>query len=382
MERAQRGLSGMIAGETAISSIDGERGELRYRGYRIEDLARRASFVEAAGLVLDGELPDADARHGLEGALAARELPDAACALLRALPATTHPMALLQAALPLLGPPSERDVPRAKARARQRATLLGLCAKLPTLVASFLATRSGRDLPEPDTGLSLHADFLRMLRGTKADPRDVALLDLVQVLQIEHGFNASTFAARVVASTLAPASAVLSSGVGALAGPLHGGADEAAWRMALEIGEPARAAAWVDAALARGERIMGLGHREYRVVDPRAMVLREQAESLAERLPDPRPLRVLAAVEDHAEKVFASRGLRMRANVEFWKGAVFAALGIPPDAFTALFVMARSFGWSAHALEVWDDPVLIRPQAEYVGAGMRQLLSERGGSWR
>lgn len=373
MSDVTKGLAGVVAGETAISLIDGEKGELRYRGYAIEDLVQGVSFAEVAGLVIDGELPDAAALDELEEMLSERTLPESVKALLRTQSPGTHPMAIVQAALPLLASSSERDVPRARNRAAQRRILLQACSRLPSLVASWSRVREGGDIPEPDPRLSLHAGFLRMLRGKDPDPRDVAVLDLVQSLQVEHGFNASTFTTRVVASTLAPAHAVLSAGVGALAGPLHGGADEAAWRMALEVGEPSRAAAWVDAALARGERIMGLGHREYRVVDPRAIILRREAEALAGRLADPGPLRALAAVEDHAEAVFAARGLRMRANVEFWKGAVFAALGIPADFFTTLFVMARSFGWAAHALEVWDEPHLIRPQAAYIGREPRSL---------
>jgi citrate synthase len=216
-----------------------------------------------------------------------------------------------------------------------------------------------------------------MIRGDAPDPREAAVLDATQVLQLEHGFNASTFTARTVASTLAPLSEVLSAAVGALHGPLHGGADEAAYRMALEVGGPEAAPAYVDAALASKQKLMGLGHREYRVVDPRALVLRPLALELA-RLRGPEHLRVvetLVAIDEHAAARFAGQGKRIRANVEFYKGAVFAALGLEPDLFTALFAMARVFGWGAHALELWDDHALYRPRAGYRGAPPRGLAA-------
>lgn len=371
---APRGLAGVTAGKTAISSIDGERGELRYRGYAIEDLAGRAGFVEVLGLLIDGELPD-DAQHAaLRECLGARALPAHVLAMMRALPAATHPMQVLQSVVPHLGDAALAASPRAKNRAVQRRVLLGVIAQMPTALAAWLALREGREPVAPDGALPLWADFLRMLRGGELPPgEDAELLDLVQVLQAEHSFNASTFAVRVVASTQATMPASLSAGVGALSGPLHGGADEAAYRMALAIGAPADAAAWVESALARGERIMGLGHREYRVVDPRAVLLQDQARRLARDENARRVLDVLAEVESACERRFLAQGKRIRANVEFWKGAVLASLGIPSDAFTSMFGLARAAGWGAHALEEWDDPVIIRPQAQYVGPAPRVL---------
>lgn len=373
---AGRGLAGIEADRTAISSIDGERGELRYRGYRIEELAARASFVEAVGLVLDGERPDAAGVAALEAALRARALPPAALALLERLPRDAHPMTALQVVLPLLDGPAEKAAPRLGARAAQRAALLGLAAKLPAALAAWLRLRAGQRPVDPDPALPLHADLLRMVRGAPADPREVAILDVTQLLQLEHGFNASTFAGRTVASTLAPLSTTLAACVGALSGPLHGGADEAAWRLALAVGDPASAPAHVDAALARGEKLPGLGHREYRVVDPRAVVLRPLALELGRRAGPgsalARVVEALAAIDDHAAAVFAAKGKPIRANVEFYKGAVLAALGLPPDAFTAMFVLARAFGWGAHVLELWDDHALYRPQATYVGPAPRE----------
>ena len=371
MEESARGLRGIEVDRTAISTVDGERGELRYRGYRIEELVARARFLEVVGLVLDGELPGAAAERALEAALAARDLPGHVLALLRALPADTHPMTVLQAGLPLLDSAAEKRLPREGARAAQRAALLGLAARLPTLLAAWVRVRRGQAPLAPDPALPLHEDFLRMLRGARPDPLEVSTLDATQILQLEHGFNASTFTCRVAASTLAPLSMVLAAGVGALMGPLHGGADEAAYRMALEIGDPAAAPAWVDAALARKQKLMGLGHREYKVVDPRAVVLRPMALALARLRGQERVVETLVAVDEHAERRFAEKGKPVRANVEFYKGAVFAALGLEPDLFTTLFVLARVFGWGAHVLELWDENALVRPQASYVGPAPR-----------
>lgn len=368
-----RGLAGVVADTTSISSIDGERGELRYRGYDIADLVRNVGFVEAVGLVVDGELPDAAGTRALEVALARdRALPPAAGEVLARLPRDTHPMAALQVLLPLLDDAAAKSLPRLANRPAQRALLLALASRLPTAVAAWARLRIGRDPVAPDPSLPLHADFLRMFRGEAPHPREVATLDATQILQMEHGFNASTFAGRTVASTLAPLSMVLSACVAALYGPLHGGADEAAYRMALAIGDPAAAPAWVDAKLAKKEKIMGLGHREYRVVDPRAVILKPMALELAELKGQGGVVRTLIAVDEHAERRFAEQGKRIRANVEFYKGAVFAALGIPPEFFTTLFAMSRVFGWGAHALELWDSHVLYRPAAKYTGPEARR----------
>ncbi|MBX3466576.1 MAG: citrate/2-methylcitrate synthase [Planctomycetes bacterium] len=370
-----KGMAGVVADATAISSIDGERGELRYRGYLIAELVERASFLEVVGLVVDGELPGPTDVAALEGALADRALPAAAQDVLARLPRDTHPMTVLAVVLPLLDDAASKERPRLGARPAQRAALLALAARLPTVVAAWTRLRRGLAPLAPDPALPLHADFLRMTRGAAPDAREVAVLDATQALQMEHGFNASTFAVRTVASTLAPLSESLAAGVAALHGPLHGGADEAAYRMALEVGGPEAALAWVDAALARKHKIMGLGHREYRVVDPRALVLRPMALDLARALGPAhvRVLETLAAIDDHAAARFAAQGKRIRANVDFYKGAVFAALGLEPDCFTALFAMSRAFGWGAHALELWDDHALYRPRAAYRGAPPREV---------
>lgn len=321
-----RGLAGVVVDETSISEIDGVKGELRYRGYSIEALVNKP-FLEVASLVVGQSATTTD-----------RRLSKAVVAMLSAFPRDTHVMTVLQAMMPLLGD-----------------DIYTIAGRLPTLVASWITNKEAM----PDNTLPIHADFLRMVRGTMPTDSEVKLLDVTQILQMEHGFNASTFTARVVASTLAPLGAALSAAVGALYGPLHGGADEAAYRMALQIGAPENVPAWVDQALARKEKIMGLGHREYKVVDPRAKLLAKLATGGV--------LPTLVAVDNYASAHFAKEGKTIRANVEFYKGAVFASLGIAPEYFTALFVMARVYGWGAHVLELWQDNKLYRPSARYVG---------------
>lgn len=369
-----KGLAGVPADTTSISEVDGERGELRYRGYAIADLVARCSFLDVVGLVLDGELPQPAARVALDRALAQeRALPPAALAVLTGLPRDTHPMTALQIVVPLLDSAAAKSVPRLGNRAAQRELLLAIASRIPTAVAAWARIRNGRAPLPPDPSLAFHADFLRMVRGEAPHPREVTTLDATQILQMEHGFNASTFAGRTIASTLCPLSMALSACVGALFGPLHGGADEAAYRMALSIADPAKAPAWVDAQLAAKEKIMGLGHREYKVVDPRAVILKPMALELARLKEQESVVETLIAVDEHAEKRFAEQGKKIKANVEFYKGAVFAALGIPPEFFTTLFVMGRVFGWGAHMLELWDDHKLYRPAAVYTGAGARTL---------
>ena len=373
MAEISRGLAGVLADTSQVSAIDGEEGTLRYRGYSIEDLVAHTGFAEVVGLVLDGEIPDEAGRQDVERALRSRSLPAPIAALLDLLPRDTHPMTVLQVVMPLLDDAERKQQRRERNREAQRGYLLDQCARIPTLVAAWSRVKQGKVPIAPDPTLPIHADFLRMIHGQRPEAREVEILDITQILQMEHGFNASTFAGRTAASTLAPLSEVLSACVGTLHGPLHGGADEAAYRMALEIGSPENAAAFVDAALEKREKIMGLGHRAYRVVDPRAKVLKGLAQELADLKGIGDVVRTLTAVDDHAAKRFEEKGKRIRANVEFYKGAVFAALGLTPDLFTCLFVMARIYGWGAHVLELWDDPRLYRPKALYDGPGPRSV---------
>jgi citrate synthase len=251
-----------------------------------------------------------------------------------------------------------------------RQELSGLLARIPTVIARFYRRQQEQPPVAPRRDLPLLSNFLYMLHGREPSAADVRAFEVCQMLQIEHGMNASTFTARVVASTLAPIHSALSSAVGALYGILHGGADEAAFRMAQdEIQTLDRADAYVREKLQTGGLIMGLGHRIYRTVDPRATILKKMAADLSAAKGGRREeiFKILTRVEEAARSVLARQGKEIYANVEFYKGAVFNALDIPPLYYTSMFVMARAFGWGAHVLELWQDNRIYRPEAVFVG---------------
>ncbi len=356
-------LAGVIVGETAISDVQGEAGYLSYRGIDITELAQQP-FLQVVWQVLFGQWPDPAQEQQLRDHLAINStLQPEDLALLRALPAGLHPMRMLQGIIPLIQPATATD-----ATHNPDADLgLAIAARLPSLIAAHHRLSQGLDPIPAALELSLHENFLVMLHGNAPSPEAVRLLDTTQILQLEHSFNAGTFAGRVCASTKAALPAVLSASVGTLSGPLHGGADQAALAMAREVGSPEAAAEWVAAALARGDKIMGMGHREYRRLDPRAAILKPLAREFCTE-PESRNLfATLVAIEEACQAHFGARGQEIHANVEFYKGAVFHSLGIPDHYFTALFAMARVYGYLAHYLEFAPVGRLIRPRARYIG---------------
>jgi citrate synthase len=360
-----KGLEGVEVDTTSISLVDGQAGRLSYRGYVVEELMSYP-FAAAVNLVVFGELPDTARLAALENDLCtAGELPEEVIALLRPLAATkTHPMVVLQSIVPLLA-----IAPPKVALGRNAAESEGLlvAARLPAAIAAVFALMQGRPLPEYPKIARYGERFLTLLHGRAPSQRDVQVFERTQILQIDHGFNASTFTARVVASTLAPAPAAMGAAMGALFGPLHGGADQAALEMAEEIGDASRASAFVDECLANRRRVMGMGHREYRVVDPRARIIKGLAEEIATEPRERALLETLVAVERRFVERTSERKRAMRANLEFYKGVVYAALGIPKTLFTPMFAAARSFGWAAHIVEQLQDNRLIRPAARYIG---------------
>lgn len=357
-------LAGVVVGETAISDVQGERGLLSYRGHAIESIAHRP-FLQVAWLLVLGDWPSPleEQRLGEFTALH-RRLNATELRLLKALPRDLHPMLMLQSVLPTL---ALTDNGAAFEPAPGAAEGLTIAAKLPTLIAAWYRLRSGLDVIPPADGHSPHDDFLRMLHGRVPTPAQIHVLDTAQILQMEHSFNASTFAGRVCASTAAPLQSVLSASVGTLFGALHGGADQAALAMARQIGDPAKAADYVAQCLREKTKIMGMGHREYKTVDPRARILKPMAAEHCREGESRRLFDVLCAVEESCQREFAARGQEIWANVEFYKGAVFHSLGIPDDFFTAMFAMARVYGYVAHYLEFKPVARLIRPRARYVG---------------
>ncbi|MFV8818582.1 citrate/2-methylcitrate synthase [Haliea sp. E17] len=366
-------LAGVIVGETAISDVQGEVGLLNYRGFDINSLID-VPFLEVAWLVLFDAWPNPEEKRALEAFMCRhQQLDSAEQELLGRVARDLHPMLVLQGIVPLLGLPQEDTL----GRGLDAEQGLFIAAKISALIAAHHRLGKGQPIVAPTAGASYHANFLHMFHGQAATPDQVRMLDAAQVLQMEHSFNAGTFAGRVCASTLAPIQSVISASIGTLFGKLHGGADQAALEMAMAIGEPEHAGAYVKECLANKVKIMGMGHREYRTVDPRAKVLKPMAMALCREPESRRLLDTLVAVEAACQEEFASRGKEIWANVEFYKGAVFHSLGIPTHFFTAMFAMARVFGYIAHFLEFRQDSRLIRPRAAYIGhpPGSREKLA-------
>lgn len=360
-----RDLAGIEVGDTRISDVRGDAGELSYRGYSIGSLAGKP-FWQVVWLVLNGGWPDKAQEAALREfmGLHSRLTPDEV-ALLNALPRGLHPMLALQGLVPLINEQSAGSLPGALPASARHGLLLA--AKLPTLVAARHRRDLGHEPIPPNPELGFHENFLLMFNGRTPDPEQVRVLDTAQILQMEHSFNAGTFAGRVCASTLAPIQSSISAAIGTLFGVLHGGADQAALEMAQRIGKPELAAAYVDESLRNKAKIMGMGHREYKVVDPRAKILKPMAKALCRDGDAKNLYEILEAVEAACQREFATRGKQIYANVEFYKGAVFHQLGIPSRYFTAVFAMARVFGYIAHFVEFSADSCLIRPRARYVG---------------
>ncbi|MEZ5988627.1 MAG: citrate/2-methylcitrate synthase [Planctomycetota bacterium] len=365
---ARPGLEGVVVGDQPFCTIDGAKGELRYRGYAVEELVAEASFEEVCWLLWHGELPTAAELAGLRADLGrSRALPGEVRFLVHGLASRADPMTALRTLVSALatsdpGPGLGTDPDGARTAA------VRLCGLLPTAMALFARVRQGLDEVPPDPDLDLATDWLRMLRGQLPRDEESRVLDGCLILHAEHGFNASTFAARCTASTLADLYAAVTTAVGTLQGPLHGGANTAVMAMLEEIGTPDRIEAWLDEALAAKRRIMGFGHRVYRVDDPRGTVLRQMSRDMARVSGDPRWFELSEAL---AEAVRRRKPLVI--NVDYYSASTYAALGIPADMFTPLFALARLPGWTAHVLAQYADNRLIRPSAGYSGPPPRSV---------
>jgi citrate synthase len=365
-----RGLEGVVVGSTDLSSVDGAVGRLTYRGYDIHDLATYAGFEEVCYLLLFGLLPNSFQLADFNVRLAAnRALPPQLIDLMKATPAGAWPMDVLRtavSALALFTPHLEDGTHLSNPRAA-----IHLIAKTPAIVAAWDRIRRGLEPIAPEPHLSTAANFLYMRTGRAPSPEAERALDTYLVLLADHSYNASTFAARVTASTRADIYAAATTAVATLEGDLHGGAPGKVMQAILAAGTPDRAEVHVRATLARGERIMGMGHREYKIRDPRAQHLEAMAKALGEAT-DRTWYEIARALEDAADRVLRERkpGSAIFANVEFYTAPTLYALGIPPDEFTCLFACARMAGWTAHILEQLANNRLIRPQAAYTGAGV------------
>jgi citrate synthase len=367
-----KGLEGVVAAQTRISRVMGEEGRLIYGGYEIDDLARKTTFEEVAHLLWFGDLPDRTRLADLRARLLAGAIVDErVLSVVRAAPAGTHPMAILRTAVSALSyVDDEAEVMEPEANQRKAERLTGQAI---TLTAAMARLRRGRDPIAPRPDLSLAANLLYMLMGEEPDAISERIIDAALTLHAEHGLNASTFAARVTAATLADMHSAVTSAIGALKGPLHGGANERVMRMLLDIDRPEAAERWVVDALGRGERIMGFGHRVYRALDPRAPILKELAGQLSARGGDTRWLEISERIQQTMAREMEARGRKIYPNVDFFSASVYYTLGIDMDLFTNLFACARMAGWSAHVIEQWQDNRLIRPKAEYIGPERRTV---------
>ncbi|MFS8638512.1 MAG: citrate synthase [Gemmatimonadota bacterium] len=363
---ASRGLEGVVVAETRLSKIYGEQGRLIYNGYEIEDLAENTTFEEVCHLLWYGSLPNRRQLDELRNQMARERAVDPQLIqLLRLLPSNTHPMAALRTAASALASfdPEAEDMSRdANLRKAIRIT-----AKLPTLTAAFDRLRNGKDPIPPREDLPHAANFLYMLHGNEPDELESRIIDAAFILHAEHGMNASTFSARVTVATLSDMHSGVTSAIGTLKGPLHGGANERVMHMLLDIGSVENVDGWIRSALDRGERIMGFGHRVYKALDPRAPILKRLAEQLADRGGNTKWLEISERIRAIMAEEMERRGKKIYPNVDFFSASVYYTLGIPMDMFTNVFACARAAGWTAHIIEQLDDNRLIRPKAEYVG---------------
>jgi len=366
------GLRGVTVADTRVSLVDGEQGTLLYRGYSIQDLAAVATYEEVAFLLLMGRLPTQEETEAVRGRMARdRRLPPEVIAYLRTRRTDADSMDVLQGAVAVLAD-HDPDLTRPGRPALVRAAMR-LTSRLATLLTTWRHLRKGRPLVIPDSGATHAGAFMQMLLGRDVTDSEVRLMDTLLILHAEHTFNASTFAARQVASTRAHLYAAVSAAVGALGGKLHGGANARVMRMLLEIGEVGRVEPWIRERIAAGQRVMGLGHAVYRTEDPRAGILRGVAEQTLTGFQQQRWLELAREVEVVGRRLLlAERGLALYPNVDFYSGPILYSLGIPTEMFPAFFAVSRVVGWCAHVIEeqlaeAQPKATIYRPRAYYVG---------------
>jgi citrate synthase len=375
-----RGLEGVNIDVSSICHIDGANGELIYRGYDIRELANKASFEEVVHLLWEGELPTRSQLEAFKSDIASSfEVPGAVNDLLRSLPSDVDPMHALIAAVGLLGAldPQADDVGIDNVKRIGKLLL----AQFPTIVAGIQRVRQGLEPLSPHPELGIAGNFLYMLTGEVPTEAATNVMDVALVLHAEHGSNASTFVARATASTLTDVYSAITAATAALKGPLHGGANEAVMEALEKIGSVENVEAYVLDVLSRpGGRVMGFGHRVYRVLDPRAQVLKEVSRQLAEESGDGKWFEMSLEMERVMEREMAKRGKQVRPNVDFFSASVYRMLGFPAAMYTPIFAVARVSGWMAHLYEQYADNKLMRPRLVYEGPRGKRFvpLSERG----
>ncbi|MCB9838975.1 MAG: citrate synthase [Phycisphaeraceae bacterium] len=371
MSTASKGLEGIVAAETVLSFIDGEKGILEYNGIAINDLAKHSSFEEVAFLMLNKRLPKKPEFEAfitdLRGSYG---LSDHTLSLIKSMPTTAQPMHMLRtmvSALAMEDPePNSIDIPEVRVKA------VRILAKAPTIVAAFDRLRRGLDIVSPDPSLSFAANFLYMLNAERPTHTMERAFDACMILHADHGLNASTFTCRVITSTLSDIYSAITGAIGALRGPLHGGANEGVMHMLNEIDSPEEAEQFVMNKLAARDRIMGFGHRVYKSYDPRATYLKTLAEQLATDTGNADLYAKSSAIEKTMAREVASKGIY--PNVDFYSATTYHSIGLKLDLFTPMFALSRISGWAGHALEQLDGNRLIRPSADYVGPHNTQYL--------
>lgn len=359
---AEKGLEGIIASKTAISYIDGQNGRLFYQGIEINELAKHSTFEETIYLLWHGRLPTSDELAAFDQELKAhRSIPDEVVAIMQQLPKDASPMEVLRTTASALSAFTENSSDTSHEALVRHATCL--TASLPSLVAGWARVRQGQEVLQPRNDLGHAANFLYMLNGEVPNERAARVLDIALILHADHGLNASTFAARVTASTLSDMYSAITSAIGALKGPLHGGANEQVMKMLKEVGSPDRARDWLDAALAQKKKIMGFGHRVYRADDPRALILRAIAQDVGEANNDPQWFEISSQIE----KIMDERKANLPINVDFYSASTYHVLGIPTDEFTPIFAISRVAGWTGHVIEQIANNRIMRPDSLYTG---------------
>jgi citrate synthase len=366
------GLRGVVVADTKISSVDGEKGELIYRGYDIGELARYSTFEETAYLLLNGTLPTKKELDLFKEALNLHwNLPKEIIKNLRGRKSTDHPMDVLHSMIPMLSSFDQNARLETKEANMEKSIIL--IAKMATLVAYWDRIRKKLEIKKPEKGLGYAANFLYMIRGQVPDEEIAQCLDTSLILHAEHSFNASTFAARVVASTHAQMYACIGAAIAALSGDLHGGANSEVMKMLIEVDNVDSVDEWIKKRLDSGKLIMGLGHAVYKTVDPRARILSDIAEKLSKRAGDTRLFELSKKIESVTlEELKKRKGIDIYPNVDFYSATVYHMLGFDTDIFTPIFAVARTPGWCAHIIEekfaeAQPKPVLYRPDAAYIG---------------
>lgn len=361
-----KGLEGVVIDTSSICRIDGNEGRLIYRGYDIHDLSSNLSFEEVAYLLWNGDLPTQDQLSDLKKHLIAeRPVTDSLKNAIRKLPTSSDSLDVLRTAISTLGtghPIKKPDIGDA----------IAITAKIPTITAAFDRIRRGQEPLEPRPNLDHAANYIYMLTGREPDRNKVDALNKYLILLADHGMNASTFTARIVASTWSDMHSAVVAAVCALKGPLHGGAPAPVLRMLKEIGKPERAEPWIREQLKAGQRLMGFGHRVYRTTDPRAEILRGIASKSAEKS----FFELATNVEQTGVRILQEHRpeRKLYTNVEFYSSVVMDSVGLPPDLFTATFAASRTVGWTANVLEQVANNRLIRPEIEYTGPVDRKVV--------